>query len=896
MENLALDPAQATPTETPAEMAPEAQALEPLSQLVSRRGDPAETLANVVRLIQDQFKTDVCSIYLIKPDRAHLVLAATIGLRQESVGKVSMKLSEGLTGLAAEQLRPIVVEEAMRHPRFKYFPELGEEAYHSFVGVPLLDQGVIQGVLVLQTREARSFSRGETTTLLQVAGEVAPIVSEARTLEQFIAPAYERIWGLARNLWWSWDPGAESLFRELDPGRWEELDHNPIALLSEISMEEFDERSRRHVLFSSLNYAYRRLHEYLASDQTWGADNAGVLRARPVAYFSAEFGLHGSFPIYSGGLGVLSGDHFKSASDLGIPIVGIGLFYDQGYFRQRLDLDGWQNEDYLEVDPAKLPMQPALDKDHRPITVSLETRSGRLFARVWKVAVGRNPLYLLDSDVDGNASEDRGLTARLYGGDQRVRIRQELLLGVGGIQLLNALGIVPGVLHLNEGHSAFACLELMRQKMQAEGLPFEEARRRVARQVVFTTHTPVPAGHDRFPAPLIEEHLGPLRESLNITPDHLMSLGRVDTSNHGEDFCMTVLALKNARRSNAVSSLHGDVSRAMWQPLYPGRTEDEVPIDHITNGIHVPSWVAPQMRQLFDRHLGPDWIRYSSDPTRWDKIGGIDNGELWETHQVLKAELLAFVRERSVKQAVRRGEPRNVIQRLGRAFSLDALTIGFARRFATYKRANLLFSDLEQIAALINDPQLPVQVVFAGKAHPHDVPGKKVLREIAQFGRDPQFLGKILFIEDYDINVAEHLVRGVDVWLNNPRRPLEASGTSGMKVVLNGGLNLSVLDGWWAEAYDGTNGFSIGTGESHVVTDTNDRVDSASLYRVLKEEVIPLYYQRNEDGLPLAWIARMKAAIRTLGWRFNADRMVRDYVVNCYVPAAGGTSSDCRQG
>jgi starch phosphorylase len=873
---------------------PDPLTLEAISQVVSRKGDPEETLANVVRLIKEQFQTDVCSIYLIKPDRAHLVLAATIGLRPESVGKVSMKLSEGLTGLAAEQLRPIVVEEATRHPRFKYFPEAGEDSYHTFVGVPLLDQGVIQGVLVVQNREPRSFSREETSMLVVAANQVAPTVSEARTLEQFIAPAYERIWALARNLWWAWDPGAESLFHDLDPLRWEQLDHNPIALLGEISMDDFDARSRRHVSYSTLNYAYRRLQEYLASDQTWGAANAGVLRSRPVIYFSAEFGLHESLPIYSGGLGVLAGDHFKSASDLGVPLVGIGLFYDQGYFRQRVNAEGWQEEDYLEVDVAKLPMEFALGKDQRPITVSLDTRSGKLFARVWRVTVGRNPLYLLDSDVEGNSPQDRGLTARLYGGDQRTRIRQEMLLGVGGVQALRALGIVPGVLHLNEGHSAFACLEMIRQRMQSEGLGFEEARRRVARQVVFTTHTPVPAGHDCFPAHLIEEHLGPLREGLGISPDHLMSLGRVNGGNHGEDFCMTVLALKNARRSNAVSSLHGDVSRSMWQPLYPGRAEEEVPIDHITNGIHVPSWLAPQMRQLFDRHLGPDWIRNSSDPALWDKIGPIDNGELWETHQVLKAALLAFVRERAMRQAERCGAPRTTVQRLGRALNLDALTIGFARRFATYKRANLLFKDLEQISALINDPQLPVQLVFAGKAHPHDVPAKQVLREIARFARDPQFFGKIVFVEDYDINVAEYLVQGVDVWLNNPRRPLEASGTSGMKVVLNGGLNLSVLDGWWAEAYDGTNGFAIGAGETHVLTEVHDQVDGHALYRVLKEQVIPLYYQRDQDGLPLAWIARMKAAIRTLGWRFSADRMVRDYVTNCYIPAAGGKSSDCR--
>ncbi|HEY1599457.1 MAG TPA: alpha-glucan family phosphorylase [Pirellulales bacterium] len=869
-------------------------AIEAISQLVSRSGDPADTLANVVQLIQQQFQTDVCSIYLIKPDRANLVLAATVGLRPESVGRVSMKLNEGLTGLAAEQLRPIVVDDAPRHPRFKYFAEAGEEPYRSFVGVPLLDQGVIQGVLVVQTRETRTFSREETAMMVVAASQVAPIVSEARTLEQFIAPAYERIWSLARNLWWSWDPVAESLFRELDPVRWRELDHNPIALLSEISMDQLEERSRRHVLHSSLNYTYRRFQEYLKSDDTWGASHAGVLRARPVVYFSAEFGLHESVPIYSGGLGILAGDHFKSASDLGVPLVGMGLFYDQGYFRQHLTAEGWQSEDYLEVDVKKLPMELALGKDQRPITVALETRTGQLFARVWRMSVGRNSLYLLDSDVDGNAPEDRDLTSRLYGGDQRVRVRQELLLGVGGVRALEALGISPGVLHLNEGHSAFACLEMIRQRMQREGISFDESRRRVARQVVFTTHTPVPAGHDRFSESLVEEHLGPLRDGLGISSEELMAQGRVHIHNADEDFCMTVLALKNSRRANAVASLHGDVSRAMWQPLYPGRSEDEVPIDHITNGIHVPSWLAPQMRQLFDRHLGPDWIRSSSDPSLWDKIGTIDNGELWETHQVLKADLISFVRSRAVRQAEQRGEPREVLARLGRALSPDVLTIGFARRFATYKRANLLFQDLEQIAALINDPQLPVQVIFAGKAHPRDLPGKEVLQAIAQFTRDPQFIGKILFVEDYDINVGEHLVQGVDLWLNTPRRPLEASGTSGMKVVLNGGLNLSVLDGWWAEAYDGMNGFAVGAGGTHVLTDVHDRVDAESLYSVLEEQVIPLFYQRDQDGLPIAWISRMKNAIRTLGWRFNADRMVRDYVEKCYIPAAGGTSSNVR--
>jgi starch phosphorylase len=857
-----------------------------------RKGDPGETLANLVRLIREHFQTDVCSVYLIQPDRAYLVLAATVGLRPESVGKVRMRLEEGLTGLVAEELRPIAVADVRSHARFKYFPEAGEDDYRSFLGVPLVENGVIQGVLILQTQQERAFSREEITQLSTAATQFAPIVAEMRTLKQFVAPLYERAWALARNLWWSWDADATQFFRDLDPVRWRQLAHNPVAFLSEIPMDEFEERARRNVLHGRLNHAYHRLQEYLKAKDTWGRMHAGVLHARPVAYFSAEFGLHESIPIYSGGLGILAGDHVKSASDLGVPLIAIGLFYDQGYFKQRLDIHGWQQEDYIDTDVRQLPLELALDANHRPVVVDLTTRHGVLHARVWKLAVGRSTLYLLDSDVDGNAPEDRELTARLYGGDNRVRIRQELLLGVGGVRALRALGIHPGLLHLNEGHSAFAALEMIRVRMQTEGLGFEEARRRVAGMTVFTTHTPVPAGHDRFPTHLIEEHLGPLRDQLGISLDHLMSLGRVETFNPAEDFCMTVLALKNSRRANAVSALHGEVSRGMWLCLYRDRGEDAVPIGHITNGIHVPSWLAPQMQQLYDRSLGAGWRKQNAEPCTWDKVDAIDDAELWETHQVLKSRLISFSRARAADQAERRGESPEAVQRRSRALAQDVLTIGFARRFATYKRANLIFRDLEQIASLINDPQLPIQLVFAGKAHPHDVPGKQVLQEIARFMNNPQFAGKILFVEDYDFNVGRHLVQGVDVWLNNPRRPLEASGTSGMKVVLNGGLNCSILDGWWAEAYDGSNGFAIGRGETHSQTDVHDRRDCESLYETLTNEIIPLFYDRGPDGLPHGWIARMKAGIRTLGWRFSADRMVMDYVNHCYLPAAGGRSSD----
>lgn len=866
--------------------------IEDIANLAEESGKPAETLMNVVALIARRFRTDVCSVYLLEPDRTNLVLAATLGLRPQCVGVLRMSTHEGLVGLVAETLRPVAVEEAKNHPRFKYFSEAGEDSYNSFLGVPLIDQGVLVGVLTVQTNEPRLFQEEEIRMLSEAAAQVAPVVNEARTVDAFIAPSQERLWSLARNLWWSWDHDSGSLFLDLDPVRWRQFNHNPISVLAPLPLSGIERRARELVLHGRINYAYRRQREYLQRDRTWGAKHAGVLRQRPVAYFSAEFGLHESIPIYSGGLGVLAGDHIKSASDLGIPLVGIGLFYSQGYFRQRLDWHGWQREEYFETDVSQLPMEPAIGKSGQAVTVQIDTRSGSLRAKVWRLKVGRCDLLLLDSNVPGNTTEDRELTSRLYGGDGRVRIRQEVLLGIGGMRALKSMGISPGVLHLNEGHSAFAVLEAIRERMEEEGLSFEEASTTLYRQVVFTTHTPVPAGHDRFNAGLIEEHLGPLRDSLGLSLDRLMQIGRANPANSDEEFCMTVLGLKVSRRANAVSALHGHVTRAMWKGLYPSETEDTVPIGHITNGVHVPSWLAPQMFRLYDRHLGTGWHEHSSEPRIWEGIENVDDGELWETHLSLKQRLLEFVRNRAVEQAERRSEPMEVRQRLNRILSPDALTIGFARRFATYKRANLILADIETLASLANDAKRPVQFVFAGKAHPRDEPGKRILQQVAHLMRDRQFSDRFVFVEDYDINVGRHLVQGVDVWLNNPRRPMEASGTSGQKVVLNGGLNLSVLDGWWSEAYDGLNGFAIGNGRAHSNIELHDRRDREDLYRVLREEVIPLYYQRDRDGLPHGWIKRMKRTIRTLGWRFNADRMVMDYTLKCYLPAAGGTSSD----
>jgi len=861
-----------------------------IRSLVVEDQQPEKILANIVTRIATRFEVDVCSIYLLEPDRRHLVLAATKGLRAESVGELRMSLNEGLAGMVAEQLRPLAFEQASQHPRFKHFSEAGEDDCESFVGVPLIDRGLLQGVMVMQTVAPRTFPEAEIRLLVDAATRIGPVVSDARNIEQFIAPALERLWTVARNLWWCWDADGVSLFRDLDPIRWRKLGHNPSALLAEISLTELEERAGQLVLHSRINHVYHTLQEYLKATNTWASIHAGTLASRPVAYFSAEFGLHESIPIYSGGLGVLAGDHIKSASDLGVHLVGIGLFYDQGYFHQKIDKEGWQQENYVDTDTSVLPLQTAMTPGGEPVVVQIETRGSTIRARVLQAMVGRCKLLLLDSDIEGNDPEDRDLTARLYGGDSRTRIRQELLLGVGGVRALQAMGISPGVLHLNEGHSAFAGLEMIRQRMANEGMAFDDALREVAKQTVFTTHTPVPAGHDRFPEDLVEEHLGPLRDSLGRSHEELLALGRVRPEDGSESFCMTVLALKLSRRANAVSSLHGEVSRGMWACMWPDRTEDEVPIGHITNGVHVLSWIAPQMRSLYDRTLGPNWSKHTGDSETFKDMGSIKDAELWETHLTLKARLLSFVRRRARRQAEERGEPEKVLKRLDRVLSPDALTIGFARRFATYKRANLFLYDPDLIRTLVNDPQRPIQFVFAGKAHPRDEPGKRVLKEIANLTRDPDFADKIVFVEDYDINVGRHFVQGVDVWLNNPRRPLEASGTSGEKVVLNGGLNCSILDGWWAEAYDGTNGFAIGNARSHVDDAIQDERDARSFYETLADEIVPLYYERDAEGLPRGWIERMKRAISTLGWRFSADRMVMDYVLNCYMPAAGGRS------
>lgn len=712
------------------------------------------------------------------------------------------------------------------------------------------------------------------------------LANETLTVEEL----YDKCMSLASNLWWSWVPEIQHLFRDLDPVRWRQLDHNPIALLKEFTPERLYERANEMVLITRINQSYRLLKEYMNSRHTWAANNAGVLGAKPVAYFSAEFGIHESLPIYSGGLGVLSGDHIKSASSLGLPLVAIGLFYSQGYFRQHLNLEGHQNEEYVDTKVDDLPIQEATKPNGDAIIIKIDTREGSLLAKVWKMQVGRVRLFLLDCNVEGNQPEDRQLTSRLYGGDERTRIRQELVLGVGGVKALHALGIDAGVYHLNEGHSGFGPLEVVRQKMEMEGITFENALRDVASQTVFTTHTPVPAGHDRFDPDLVEEHLGPLRDQLGLSYDQLMSLGRIDPQNNDELFCMTVIGLKMSRTANAVSQLHGCVSRRMWAHLWPWRAEEECPIGHITNGVHSQTWLAPQMQSLFDKHFPLKWMERIGEPEAWKNIHNVDPGELWELHNTLKGLMIAFVRRRLTSQCRRRGEAEDSIELSRTVLDPNILTIGFARRFATYKRANLIFNDLDRIDQILNDPNRPVQIVFAGKAHPKDEPGKQFIQSVANLRKDSRFSQRVAFVEDYDINVCRHLIQGVDVWLNNPRRPLEASGTSGEKVVLNGGLNLSILDGWWAEAYDGANGFAIGKGASHVSDEVTDERDGKYLYEVLENEVVPMFYHRDIDGLPREWIRHMINSISTLAWRFSSDRMVMDYARTCYVPAAGGLS------
>jgi starch phosphorylase len=691
---------------------------------------------------------------------------------------------------------------------------------------------------------------------------------------------------LTRNLWWTWRPEVRAIFRDLDMEIYRKAHRNPVRVIKEISPAALDKRAEEVDILTRTDRALRQMNEYLHPLTTWGMVHAGTLLSRPVAYFCAEFGIHESIPIYSGGLGILAGDHLKGASNLGVPLVGVGLLYHRGYTTQVLDASFWQHDVSEPFDSADLPLDPALGPDGEQVRVGVEMPGRTVWAKVVQAYVGRIRLILLDTRDDANSDEDKALAASLYGGDQRMRIQQELLLGVGGSRALRALGITPSVYHLNEGHSAFAILERARHRVEQDSLDPWEALKEAAAGTVFTTHTPVEAGHDRFPADLAEEHLRALADGLKLPILDVLGLGRINPNDHGSPFLPTVLALKHCRRANGVSALHGTVSRAMWQCLWPDRSVHDVPIGHVTNGVHVPSWLSSELNVLLQTHLGVGWQDGIVRPDLWIKIAAIDPAEIWEIKKVLKMRMLRLVRERVAAMRERVGLPVQDPPPM----DPDALTIGFARRFVPYKRPDLLFSDLDRLDRLVNAPGRPVNLIFAGRSHPADGPGKALIQKVGLLTQDPRFANRIVFVENYNIHVGRNLYQGVDAWLNNPRRPLEACGTSGMKVVMNGGLHISALDGWWAEAYDGENGFAIGNGEIHVSDEVQDKRDADALFRLLEEKVVPLYYSQDSNGVPRNWVHAIKRSMRTLAWRFNADRMVMDYVRHCYLPAAVASS------
>lgn len=697
----------------------------------------------------------------------------------------------------------------------------------------------------------------------------------------------QKLEDLAYNLEWSWNVRSRLLFKRLDPELWAMTQHNPVRLLNEIDAERLRQAANDPDFLRAYEVTLRHLMRHESGRGKWFPREYAGVKGQTIAYFSAEFGIHTSLPIYSGGLGVLAGDHCKEAADLGIPLVGAGFVYPQGYFHQRIRPDGWQEDIYEVLRRENAPIQPAAADRTTRCLVELVVGNLRVFVAVWRVNLGSVPLYLMDTDVEENSPDGRGLSARLYGGDKEHRIRQEIVLGIGGVRVLKALGIRPAVFHANEGHTSFLMLERVRE-LVGEGMTFKEAAEVVHSTTVFTTHTPVAAGHDAFPFSMVEKHFAGYWDELGLTREEFMALG-----SSGDYFNMTVLALRMAGRCNGVSLLHGRVTRRMFQSIWPDEQEDQVPIVSVTNGVHAPTWIASEMGQLFERHLGPEWVDRHDDIAFWNRVLEIPDEEFWNVHLHLKRKLLAFARERArTRWSQDHVDARQVVA-MGTLLDPDTLTIGFARRFTGYKRASLIFHDRERIRKILLDRSRPVQIVFAGKAHPADEHGKHLIHEIYSLAADQGLAGHVAFVENYEIHAAHFFTQGVDVWLNNPRAPLEACGTSGQKAGMNGVLNVSILDGWWYEGYNGNNGWAIGDPPEDLDVHYDDAQDADSLYRLLEQQIVPLYYERDQNGLPHGWIQMAKESLRTVVPRFSASRMVKEYASRMYVPACADAA---RQG
>jgi starch phosphorylase len=689
---------------------------------------------------------------------------------------------------------------------------------------------------------------------------------------------------LAHNIWWMWHPDAVELFQRLDRALWQEVYHNPVKLLGAIQQEKLAAAALDEGFLAHLGRVYGTFKSHL-NEKGWFNKAHGAESKLLVAYFSAEFGLHESLPIYSGGLGILAGDHLKSASEIGLPLIGVGLLYRQGYFQQYLSADGWQQEAYPELDFYNLPIEPMKYADGSDVHVRVDLPENAVFCRVWKASVGRIPLYLLDTNLTENSPADREITSRLYGGGTEMRIKQEIVLGIGGIRALEAVNIQPNIFHMNEGHSAFLALERIRVLLNDKPITFDEARQQVMATNCFTTHTPVPAGIDMFPPELVMRYFRSYIPSVKLDEEGFLALGREDVTNKKQGFSMAVLAIRLADSINGVSWLHGDVSRKMWHNLWPQVPPDEVPIKHITNGVHVRSWFSSDIQFVLDRYLSGKWMTDPTDQSVWEGVNQIPDEELWRAHERCRERLVGYVRSSLREQLSRRGASYDEVQMADEVLDPEALTIGFARRFATYKRGALIMRDPDRLLRLIEDTKRPIQFVFAGKAHPADHEGKELIKTIVNFARNPAVRRRVVFLENYDINVARYLVQGVDVWLNTPRRPYEASGTSGMKAAANGVLNCSVLDGWWVEGYSADVGWAIGRGEIYGDANYQDTLESNSLYDLLEKQILPLFYHRGVDNMPRPWIARMKQCLRKLAPVFNTNRMVREYAETLYVPA-----------